>query len=336
VAFGLVAAFLGVLFVLTGAAEKMGLFSQHMFSNLDSYEINVESVVDHTRKVGGGILLAISPIMLLRVVSGVVAGGMQSRFGLTPKAIEAKPNKINPISGFKQKFGKQALVKFGVDFLKFVTIAFVVFMGVRKVMRHEIFHTQTEPFQVLYFIWTTTLYIAALLIVAMGIIAAINYLYQLHKTAEDLKMSKQELKDEHKQSEGDPLVKNARRQMARKLVERQMFAAIPDADVVVTNPTHFAVALRYDRGQEDAPVVLAKGRNLIAEKIKKVARESGVPVIENKPVARSLYKLGKPGQQIPPPMFRAVAEVLAFVYRNHRRYFEDRERMRRKLKTQPD
>lgn len=333
VAFGLAAAFIAILFVLTGAAEKMGVFAQHMFGNLHSYEINIEMVTAHATKVGGGILYAIFPVMLLGVVSAVVAGGIQSRFGITPKAVEIKPNKINPISGFKQKFGKQALVKFGVDLLKFITIAFVVFMGVRKVMRHEIFHTQTEPFEVLHFIWTTTLYIAALLIVAMGLLAAVNYIYQLHKTAEDLKMSKQEVKDEHKQAEGDPQVRNARRQMARQLVERQMFAAIPDADVVVTNPTHYAVALRYDRGQEDAPVVLAKGRNLIAQKIKQLARDNGVPVIENKPVARGLFKLGKPGQQIPAQMYRVVAEVLAFVYRNHQRYFEDRERMRRRAQT---
>lgn len=333
VAFGLVAAFLSVLFVLTGAAQKMGVFGQHMFGNLHSYGINIEMATAQARNIGGAILYTLAPVFLLGVVAAIVAGGMQSRFGITPKAVEPKPRKINPISGFKQKFGKQALVKFGVDFLKFVTIAMVVFLGVQKVMRHEIFHTQTEPFQVLHFIWTTTLFIAALLIVAMGLLAAVNYIYQRYKTAEDLKMSKQEVKDERKQAEGDPMVKNARRQMARKLVERQMFAAIPDADVVVTNPTHFAVALRYDRGQEDAPVILAKGRNLIAESIKRLAKENGVPVVENKPVARGLFKLGKPGQQIPPQMYRVVAEVLAFVYRNHRRHFENRERMRRRAKA---
>ncbi|MFP4157393.1 MAG: flagellar biosynthesis protein FlhB [Opitutales bacterium] len=330
VAFGLVAAFIAVLFVLTGAAEKMAIFSRHIFANLGSYKLDIEMVTLHARNIATGILFAILPVMLLSVVAAIVGGGLQSRFGLTPKVLQFKPDKINPVKGFQQKYGMQALVKFGIDLLKFVMVALVVFLGVRKVMRHEIFNTQTEPFEVLKFIWTTTLYMASLLIVAMGLLAAINYLYQRYKTAENLKMSKKEVKDEHKQSEGDPMVKNARRQMARQLVERQMFAAVPDADMVVTNPTHYAVALRYDRGQEDAPVVLAKGKNLIAEKIKKLARESGVPVIENKPVARGLYKLGKPGQPIPPQMYQVVAEVLAFVYRSHRRYFQKRERERRR------
>jgi flagellar biosynthetic protein FlhB len=173
---------------------------------------------------------------------------------------------------------------------------------------------------------------ASLLIVAMGLLAIVNYTYQRFKVGEDLKMSKQELKDEHKQAEGDPMIKSARRQMARQLVERQMFAAVPDADMVVTNPTHYAVALRYDRGREDAPVVLAKGKNLIAQRIKALARENGVPVIENKPVARGLYKLGKPGQPIPPQMYQVVAQVLAYVYRTHRRYFREREHLRRRAR----
>ena len=163
----------------------------------------------------------------------------------------------------------------------------------------------------------------------MACIAAINFLYQKYKTGENLKMSRQDVKDENKQAEGDPMIKSARRQMARQLIERQMFAAVPDADLVVTNPTHFAVALRYDRDQDQAPVVLAKGKNLIAQKIKKLARGHGIPVIENKPVARALYKFGKPGQAVPNQMFRVVAEVLAYVYKNNRRFFQLKERQRK-------
>jgi len=329
VAFGLVAAFLAVLFVLTGASEKMAMFSQHMFANAAVYQIDLEMVVAYTQKIGGAIIKAILPALLLSVIAAIIAGGIQTRFGLTLKAAEFKPEKLDPIKGFKQKYGTQAFVKFGIDLLKFLTIGAVVLLGIRKLVHHEIFNTKIGPFEILSFIWSTTLYMASLLIVAMGLLAIVNYTYQRYKTGEDLKMSKQELKDEHKQSEGDPMVKSARRQMARQLVERQMFAAVPDADMVVTNPTHYAVALRYDRGQEDAPVVLAKGKNLIAQRIKQLARESGVPVIENKPVARGLYKLGKAGQPIPPQMYQVVAQVLAYVYRTHRRHFREREYLRR-------
>ena len=164
---------------------------------------------------------------------------------------------------------------------------------------------------------------------ALGAIALLNYLYQKYKTHENLKMTRQEVKDEHKQQEGDPLVKNARRQMARALAQRQMFSAVPDADLIVTNPTHYAVALRYDRLRDEAPVVLARGKNLIAEKIKRIGRENGVPIVENKPVARGLYKLGRTGKPIPPQMFKVVAEVLAYVYRVNRRFFAEKQRRQR-------
>ena len=161
---------------------------------------------------------------------------------------------------------------------------------------------------------------------AIGLIALINFLYQKQKVHGDLKMTRTEVKDETKQQEGDHTVKSARRQLAARLMERQMFAAIPGADVVVTNPTHYAVALRYDRDVDSAPMVLAKGRNLIAQNIKRIAREHSVPIVENKPAAQALYKIGQTGQPIPPQMYKIVAEVLAYVYRTHRKFFTHRKR----------
>lgn len=333
VAFGLMAAFISLLFLLTHSAEELALFAKHIFANIATYSVNHEAVVDFTGKIGGGIMNSLSPVFSVIVIFGIIAGGLQTKFGLTPKVLKVKPQKINPINGFKQKYGPQAMGKFGIDFLKFIFVALVIFFAVQKVIHHEIFSTIVSPFQVVTFIHSTTLYMASLLVASMGLIAAINYMYQRYTVNENLKMSKNDVKDEHKASEGDPMIKSARQRMARQLIERQMFAAVPDADLVVTNPTHFAVALRYDREQEDAPIVLAKGKNLVAQRIKELARDNGVPVIENKPVARSLYKLGKPGQQIPAEMYQVVAEVLAYVYRVHRRYFERRDRLRKRQKT---
>ena len=333
VAFGLAAAFLCLLFILTEAAEVLATFSQHIFGNIATYSINPEAVTTYAGKIGGSIVSNLGPVFVIIIALGILAGGLQTKFALTPKVLKFKLEKINPISGFKQKYGPEAMIKFGIDFLKFVVIAGVIFFGIQKVVNHEIFTTEVAPFQVLAFIHSTTLYMASLLIVAMGLLAGVNYMYQRHKVNENLKMSKTEVKDENKAAQGDPMVKSARMRMARQLVERQMMAAVPDADLIVTNPTHFAVALRYDRGKEDAPIVLAKGKNLVAQRIKAVARDNGVPVIENKPVARSLYKLGKPGQQIPAEMYKVVAEVFAYVYRVHRRYFERRERIRKQQKT---
>jgi flagellar biosynthetic protein FlhB len=134
-------------------------------------------------------------------------------------------------------------------------------------------------------------------------------------------MTKQEVKDENRQAMGDPNVKMAQRAMARRLLMRQMMADVPKADVIVTNPTHYAVALKYERGKDTAPVVLAKGQNLFAQRIKAMGAKFEVPTVENKPVARALYKFGQVGKPIPAQLYQAIAEILGYVYRTHRYYF---------------
>jgi flagellar biosynthetic protein FlhB len=156
---------------------------------------------------------------------------------------------------------------------------------------------------------------------ALGGIAALNYIYQLRRVRTDLMMTKHEVKEENRQQDGDPRVRNVRRQMARRLLQKQMLSAVPTADVVITNPTHFAVALKYQRGVDKAPVVLAKGERLFAQRIKAIAAQHEVPMVENKPVARMLFKYGKVGKPIPAELYKAVAEILAFVYKTHRYYF---------------
>jgi flagellar biosynthetic protein FlhB len=158
-------------------------------------------------------------------------------------------------------------------------------------------------------------------LLALGIVAAISYSYEKFKTAKELMMTVQEVKDEHRNAEGNAESKAALRRMGRRLLQKQMLSAVPTADVIVTNPTHYAVALKYERGVDQAPVVLAKGENRFAQRIKALAAEHGVPTVENKPVARFLFATGKVGEPIPAELFQAVAEILAVVYRTHRYYF---------------
>ncbi|MEX0322938.1 MAG: flagellar biosynthesis protein FlhB [Puniceicoccaceae bacterium] len=330
VVFGLIAAF-GILLFTSGKASKtLAVMMSKILGSIADYQLNVEMVVQYGREGVAALSGIITPVLAAAVLAAILAGGLQSGFRASPKAIGFKGNKINPINGFKQKYGMQSLVKFGIDFLKFIGIASVVAFGIRRITRHEIFHTRVAPAEIGVFILQTTLFLLSLLILTLGMIAVLNFLYQKHKTHQDLKMTKQEVKDEHKQQEGDPQVKSAQRQMARAMAQRQMFAAIPDADVVVTNPTHYAIALRYDRSQDAAPMILARGRNLIAQKIKRIGRENGVPVIENKPVAQALYKMGKVGTAIPPQLYKVVAQVLAYAYQTHRRYFYEKEKIRRR------
>lgn len=324
VVFGLAAAFIVILFY----SREMGMVTARVMhgilGGLGNYPLNVTMVVATGREVAGQFLLLVLPVMAASVLASVIAGGLQSGFRLAPKALGVKGSKINPIKGFKQKYGPQALVKFGIDFLKLSAVAGVIVFGLHRVTRHPIFHTRVDIIDIAGFIFETVLYLIVLLMVAMGLIAAIHFLYQKHKTHTDMKMTRQEVKDEHKQQEGDPQVKSARRQMARQLAQRQMFASIPEADVVITNPTHYAVALRYNRAVDPAPVVIAKGRNLIAQRIKQIAAEHGVPMVENRPAAQALFKIGQVGMPIPPDMYKVVAEVLAYVYKAHRRFFAKR------------
>jgi flagellar biosynthetic protein FlhB len=157
----------------------------------------------------------------------------------------------------------------------------------------------------------------------LAVIAAISYAWEKFKTSKELMMTREEVKDDRRSTEGNQLMKGAMRRMARRLMQKQMLSAVPTADVVVTNPTHFAVALKYERGKDKAPVVLAKGDNRFAQRIKAIAAEHGVPVVENKPVARVLFAMGKVGEVIPSELYQAVAEILAVVYRTHRYYFHE-------------
>lgn len=324
VVFGLAAAFVVVLFQAGEVGRSLALLMAQVLGHLGDYTLNNELVVFSGRLGVATLGLGLLPVFLGAVIASILAGGLQSGFRLTPKVLKVNPGKLNPVKGIQQKYGMQALFKFGIDFLKFLVMGMVIFLGVLHVTRHPIFHTRIEAMEVGEFIYETTLLLLALLITALAFVALINYLYQKNKTRENLKMTKQEVKDERKQQEGDPQVRTAQRQRAHALAQRQMFAAIPQADVIVTNPTHYAVALRYDRTADAAPVVLAMGRNLIAHRIKEIGRESGVPLVENKPLAQALYKIGKTGQSIPPQLYRVVADVLAYVYRRDRHYFKRR------------
>jgi len=196
-----------------------------------------------------------------------------------------------------------------------------LWMAGRRLVADPLFHAPMEVAYLARFLSHATAQFLSWICGAMVIIATASFSYQHHKTEKDLRMTKQEVKDEMRQQEGDPMVKGHRRRLARRLMQRQMLEAVPNADVVVTNPTHFAVALKYERGKDAAPVVLAKGEGRFALRIKALAQENGVPTIENKPLARMLYKIGTVGEAVPAEVYQAVAAILAFVYRTHRYYF---------------
>jgi flagellar biosynthesis protein FlhB len=235
--------------------------------------------------------------------------------------MEPNLGRLNPVAGLQRLFSGRIWSTAALDVLKVSAVfACLAFAG-STIFNDVIFSAPVEPLYLGHFLRESALSLILRFLGALVIIGGLSYAYEFYKARRELMMSRQDLKDERAQTDGNPLVKAAMRRMARRLLQKQMMDAVPTADVVVANPTHFAVALRYDRGTDAAPVVVAKGEDRQAIRIKELAALHGVPMVENRPVARLLYASGRVGEVIPREMFEAVAEILAFVYRTYRYYY---------------
>ncbi|MDQ8182332.1 EscU/YscU/HrcU family type III secretion system export apparatus switch protein [Pelagicoccus sp. SDUM812005] len=332
VTFTLLAGLLVVMFAGRSIANQVFSISSTMFGNLSSVDLSVDNISYFLNEIIMMLGRLSAPFLLTAMVAGVIAGGLQTKFRLTPKALGIKFNKLNPINGAKQLVSKDVFVRFGIDLLKMAAMGLILWVAMRKIIKDPIFYAEIDITHVGLFITDTMVYVFIRLTIAVGIIAILSYLWQHKKTMDGLKMTKEEVKQERKDQDMSPEVRKARMQMAMRLMQGQMLDDVATADVVVTNPTHYAVALKYERGVDSAPVVLAKGENAFAQRIKAVAAEHGVPVVENKMVARMLYKVSQVGSAIPMEMFQSVAEILAFVYKTHRYYFHKLKARRAALK----
>lgn len=315
----LLAAFGVLVFSFPTMAESVRQFSRRIWNHLHEFELGVQGVTGLMQNIIRFTVELLSPLFFSVIVMALIAGGIQSGFKFTPEALKFKPENISPVSGFKRIFSLKSLVQTGVDLLKFIAVGIITLYATYRIASDPIFYSTVPLLYLGEFIYKTAVLLMLYFVIAIGIIALIHYVYQKWQTQKDMRMSKQEIKDERKQSEGDPMVKSAMRAMAKRLADQKMFADVKTADVVVTNPTHFAVALRYQRGVDVAPVVVAKGQNKVAQHIKKLAREHGVPTVENKPVARSLYKFCNVGDVIPTELYDVVATILAKVFQASQR-----------------
>ncbi|MDB5312210.1 MAG: flhB 1 [Gemmataceae bacterium] len=266
-------------------------------------------------RVATRVLTALAPLLGLLVAVGAAAGVAQVGFQINTERLELNFDKLNPATGWKRLFSVSALVRGLLTILKVVALAGVAYWVVERragvittISRDRVGGAAAAA-------WAVVLQLALYLSAAVALVAVLDYLHQRRRFEQSLRMTKQELKEELKQEEGDPQVKARIRQIQRERTRRRMMAEVPKATVVITNPTHFAVALRYDPARDAAPVVVAKGTGPFAKRIADLARAHAVPVLERPPLARALYSGVKEGQPIPGPLFRAVAEVLAFVYR---------------------
>ena len=311
-----------------GIAEHVASLAVGIFSHLGMSEIRPEAAGIWGPDALKTLLSLLLPTAIVCFIAAVLMGGAQTRFILTPKVLDIKFDRLDPVAGLQRLFSMQGVARVIMETARLLAVGWVIWAGLAKVMSDPIFYTPVPIERLGAFITDSAIVLLWRCILALGMIAAANYTYQYFRIKKSLMMTKQEVRDEMKQSEGDPKIKNALRAMARRLLQRQMLAAVQTADVVITNPVHFAVALRYDKNKESAPTVIAKGEQAFARRLKAVALEHGVPMVENPPVARMLYKFGKVGNIIPVNLYRAVAEILAFVYRTHRDYFHDLQRKR--------
>lgn len=259
-------------------------------------------------------MIIIFPILGVAALASLIANYLQVGFIFSFKPLTPNFNKLNPLEGIKRVFSKNSLVELIKASLKILLIGYFIYDFLRDnyLMISKLIYMDINSS--VSFIGNAIITIGMRASAVLLVLAVFDYCYQLWDFEKNLKMSKQEIKEEYKQVEGNPQIKSKIKEKQRQLSLRRMMAEIPKADVIITNPTHYAIAIRYDSEISDAPIVIAKGKDLIAHRIKDAAKQSNVPVVENKPLAQALYKTTEIGQQIPVEMYQAVAELLAFVY----------------------
>ena len=254
------------------------------------------------------------PLLAGLAAIAVVGNVAQTGLKLNPKRLAPNLGALNPFKGFSRMFGGGNPVKFAMGVAKLGLICFVAWTALDERLPRIVYAQQMEHEQVMLLGCVTVYEVALRIGSALLVLAVIDYAWQRYKHERDLKMTKQEVKEEMRSMEGDPKMKQRRRQVAMQIASKKLKKDVPTADVVVTNPTEYAVALKYDPAGMHAPKVIAKGQGQIALRIRQLAIEAGVPILERKPLARALYKLVEVGQEIPEQFYSAVAEILAYVY----------------------
>jgi flagellar biosynthesis protein FlhB len=310
---------LAVFLFLTFSASYIGnivfdLFNQ-TFQEYMLMELTENTVQVITMDIMKELALLLGPIMLVALLAGLLSNYIQVGVMFTTKPLEPKLEKIDPIKGFKRIFSLRAIVELLKSILKISFVGAITFvilwMNIDQVLSLS-FKSVGDSLATMASL-TVQMGIAASL--ALLFLSLFDFLYQKYDFEKNIRMSKQDLKDEHKNIEGDPLIKSKIKQRQREMAMRRMMQEVPEADVVITNPTHFAIVLKYDENKMDAPYVVAKGVDYLAQKIKYIANENDVVMVENRPLARSLYDSAEIGDAVPEEFFKAVAEILAYVYR---------------------
>lgn len=261
------------------------------------------------------ILTSIIVLLLVIFAVTILVSMLQTQFLFSGESMKPDLNKINPLSGLKRIFSLKGIVQVLITLVKIVLVAWTTWSIIGKYIGAVINALALEPFAIMIFTGMMVMEIATKIGMLYLAIALFDYFYQRHEFHKNAKMTKQEVKEEYKRLEGDPTIKQAQRQKQREMSQRRQKGSVPGADVVVTNPVHLACAIRYKPEVDKAPVLLAKGQRIFAQEIKDIAEEHYVPIVENEALAWRIHDTTEVGDELPPELYRAVAEVLAFVYK---------------------
>ncbi len=309
---------LGSFWVLKSMGARSGetymAIMKRSFTSLNTVDFTPDAVYSGAMALSVAMLQMMAPLVLVVVIIGVAANMGQVGFLFSLEALKPDPKRINPISGAKRFFALRGVVDLLKSLIKIFIVGVVVYGSLKDNFAILLAAPRVNVSASVGAILRIAMDAGIRVGVVMLVIGAVDYLYQRYEFEKSLKMSKQEIREEMKRYE-NPQLKARIRSRQRQLAMNRMMTAVPHADVVITNPTHFAVALQYNKAKMNAPQVVAKGQQLVARHIKEIAKENNVPQVENRPLARSLFKSVEIGQEVPGNLYAAVAEVLAFVYR---------------------
>ncbi len=312
------ASIMGLLIVLTFAtrngtnvlAQKLSLFiDRPQDFRLDSGTDAIALIQALALQIGQFLI----PIVLILACCSLSASILQSVPALVTERIRPQWSRISPMNGWNRIFGRQGVVEFAKSLFKFGTIT-IVSLVLLKSEQHKVFNAMfSDPTVIPELMLTMAMRLISAISIATIVLVAADLIWARFKWRSDLRMTRQEVKDEYRQMEGDPMVKARMRSLAQDRSRKRMLAAVPKATFVIANPTHYAIALRYERSEANAPIVVAKGKDLIALKIREIAEKNDIPVIEDKPLARSMYDNVEVDRMIPPDFYKAVAQILFYI-----------------------
>jgi flagellar biosynthetic protein FlhB len=317
--------FMAALLVMRITGNDWLFQAKQIFASITSHlssahALTAESAHKTFIEAGWALSLLTLPVLASVMVASIAGNFLQDGFSLTPNALAPKLERLNPIANLKRIFSSKTVIEFFKSFIELSIVGAVCYGVLTTVITSAPTLVGSPASQTIGSIGELLYELGIRIGGVLILFAMIDYGYKWYTHQQSMKMSKQDIKDEYRSQEGDPMAKGQRRRAARALVQRRLTVEVPRADVVITNPTHYAVALLYDHKKSPAPMVVAKGADLMAKRIREIARANDVTIVENPPLARALYRDVEAGQSIPPELFRAVAEVLAYVYRQRQTY----------------